>query len=1222
MATVRICVCGDEGTGKSSLITSLVKGVFVTNKIQPILPQITIPPTIGTPENVTTTTVVDTSALPQERNNLAREIRKSNVILLVYSDHYSYERVALFWLPYFRSLGVNVPVVLCANKSDLAADHTEAQVIEEEMLPLMAEFKEIDSCIRTSAREHRNVNEAFFLCQKAVTHPIAPLFDSKESSLKPAAIAALQRIFYLCDKDRDGYLSDKEIKDFQMRCFEKPLSEEDLIHIKETIQRTHPHSVTPSGIDCRGFLQLNKMYAEKGRHETVWIILRAFQYTDNLSLQENFLHPRFDVPPYASAELSPEGYRFFVNLFLLSDKDNDGGLNDAELASLFAPTPGLPASWADGSFPSSTVRNEAGHVTLQGWLAQWSMTTFTSPKTTLEYLAYLGFESSDRSNPSTTAALKVTRPRKRRKRPGRVGRNVVLGHVLGAAGSGKSALLDAFLSRGFSNTYRPTIQPRTAVNTVELPGGKQCYLILDELGELEPALLENQVKLLDQCDVIVYTYDSSDPDSFAYIPALRAKYPHLEELPSVFIALKADLDRTTQRAEYQPHEYTAMLNMPSPPLHVSATWSSIQEVFVHIAEAAMEPSTAFPRSEEDVEGKWMAWGIALGAVVCAGAAAVMIWRRVSGSGVVLPPPPPRYTVPVAYAAGASNGMAVPVVETNNIISHPEGGCPLQAGEGTYLLRDDLHLATPPPHPSEAPLMNPNPLATVPAPPTSGVKLSLVSIGSRLKTPTTSVDGAGAASLFGDGNPALAAPPVKEGLKRRKPKNNIIKSSSSFVSRVITHETATKRLNDRNPDGLFAFANINRAFQWLDLSAKQKEEPVTKILFTKAHMISHDINELTKSTSHIDVVMGSSAGDIIWYEPMSQKYARINKNGVVNNSPVTHIKWIPGSENLFMAAHANGQLVVYDKEKEDALFTPELGSPSAETMKSSSGRQPLQILKSVNSRNQKTNPVALWKLANQKITQFAFSPDRRHLAVVLEDGSLRVMDYLKEEVLDIFRSYYGGLICVCWSPDGKYIVTGGQDDLVTIWSLPERKIVARCQGHNSWVSAVAFDPWRCDDRTYRFGSVGDDCRLLLWDFSVGMLHRPRVHQANARQRTSMIVSNTQHLNRHRADSGGTRMRSDSQETADTYNSYDPTVRHPVEPRARTALLPPIMSKIVGEDPICWLGFQEDSIMTSSLEGHIRTWDRPREGINDNYSYSPAISASATGSGRADSMMGSL
>lgn len=88
------------------------------------------------------------------------------------------------------------------------------------------------------------------------------------------------------------------------------------------------------------------------------------------------------------------------------------------------------------------------------------------------------------------------------------------------------------------------------------------------------------------------------------------------------------------------------------------------------------------------------------------------------------------------------------------------------------------------------------------------------------------------------------------------------------------------------------------------------------------------------------------------------------------------------------------------------------------------------------------------------------------------------------------SYYGGLLCVCWSPDGRFIVTGGQDDLVSIWSLEDSVLVARCQGHNSWVTGVAFDPWRCDERNYRFGSVGEDCRLLLWDFSVGTLHRPR------------------------------------------------------------------------------------------------------------------------------------
>ena len=94
------------------------------------------------------------------------------------------------------------------------------------------------------------------------------------------------------------------------------------------------------------------------------------------------------------------------------------------------------------------------------------------------------------------------------------------------------------------------------------------------------------------------------------------------------------------------------------------------------------------------------------------------------------------------------------------------------------------------------------------------------------------------------------------------------------------------------------------------------------------------------------------------------------------------------------------------------------------------------------------------------------------------------------LMDLYTSYYGGFTCVCWSPDGKYVLTGGQDDLVSIWSLSERQIVARCPGHHSWVTAVAFDPWRCDDRNYRFGSVGEDCRLLLWDFNVGMLHRPK------------------------------------------------------------------------------------------------------------------------------------
>ncbi|KAL1644966.1 hypothetical protein SLS58_004037 [Diplodia intermedia] len=182
--------------------------------------------------------------------------------------------------------------------------------------------------------------------------------------------------------------------------------------------------------------------------------------------------------------------------------------------------------------------------------------------------------------------------------------------------------------------------------------------------------------------------------------------------------------------------------------------------------------------------------------------------------------------------------------------------------------------------------------------------------------------------------------------------------------------------------------------------------------------------------------------------MSQKYARINKNGAINGSAVSEIRWLPNSDNLFVAAHMDGTLVVYDKEKEDAPFVPEETLQNERAPSDKGQSTSLHIKKSVQSRNQKSNPVAVWKVSSTKINAFAFSPDNRHLAIVSEDGSLRIIDYLKEQLLDVFSSYYGGLICVCWSPDGRYMVTGGQDDLVSIWSLEDSTLVARCQGHNS------------------------------------------------------------------------------------------------------------------------------------------------------------------------------
>ncbi|GKT98105.1 hypothetical protein FLAG1_00883 [Fusarium langsethiae] len=599
------------------------------------------------------------------------------------------------------------------------------------------------------------------------------------------------------------------------------------------------------------------------------------------------------------------------------------------------------------------------------------------------------------------------------------------------------------------------------------------------------------------------------------------------------------------------------------------------------------------------------------------------------------PPPPRYPTMGPYGVGGIH--PVPMIETNNTLSNPTGPeWQFLVGEGTYTLKEDLHLATPPPHPSEATVPNPNPLSTLPQPASAGTSVSLIALESRpapnflykgLSSTTLALSGApssiqehpnegrysaeggvasedgrtgstsdaaaasasitiGSAPAFGEGNALLTQAPTKDVNKKRKPKNNMTKSNSSFISRVIVNESLSKKLTERPNDGIFAFANINRAFQWLDMSSSSKQDYLTKILFTKAHCLCHDVNVHTKSVSHLDVIMGFSTGEVIWWEPISQRYTRLNKNGAINGTPVAAIRWIPGSENLFLAAHMDGSLVVYDKEKEDAQFNPEeevvngmANGASGESLDANNigaHHNTIRINKSVHSKNQKVNPVAAWKLSNHRINAFSFSPDNRHLAVVSEDGTLRIIDYLKEELLDVFYSYYGGLTCVCWSPDGQYVLTGGQDDLISIWSLSESALVARCQGHQSWVSAVAFDPWRCDERNYRFGSVGEDGRLCLWDFSVGMLHRPKAHDVlrDARAET--------------ATTSNSRLRSNSNLDIE---DEETAIAHPVEPRARIPMLPPVLNKSIDTHPVCWLDFTEDAIITSCKSGHMRTWLRP-------------------------------
>lgn len=59
------------------------------------------------------------------------------------------------------------------------------------------------------------------------------------------------------------------------------------------------------------------------------------------------------------------------------------------------------------------------------------------------------------------------------------------------------------------------------------------------------------------------------------------------------------------------------------------------------------------------------------------------------------------------------------------------------------------------------------------------------------------------------------------------------------------------------------------------------------------------------------------------------------------------------------------------------------------------------------------------------------------------------------MIGFFKSYFGGILCLAWSPDAKLIASGGEDDILTIYSVSENRVVCRGQGHKSWISQVNF-----------------------------------------------------------------------------------------------------------------------------------------------------------------------
>lgn len=125
-------------------------------------------------------------------------------------------------------------------------------------------------------------------------------------------------------------------------------------------------------------------------------------------------------------------------------------------------------------------------------------------------------------------------------------------------------------------------------------------------------------------------------------------------------------------------------------------------------------------------------------------------------------------------------------------------------------------------------------------------------------------------------------------------------------------------------------------------------------------------------------------------------------------------------------------------------------------------------------------------AGSPVLTLAFSPDGQRLAAAGGDWTLgepcgiKVWDVTTGLEVQALQGHQNAVTSVVFTPDGRYLVSGGFDRMVRVWGAQRGRLLRTLQ-HTGAVKSVAISP---DGQRIAAGCYGGHANLRLWELSTG------------------------------------------------------------------------------------------------------------------------------------------